>query len=401
MARYNVDPVEIEINHLFDRLVFRVNQRRLAVLAEYRNRCDDITSRPRALARKEGELNEMRNQTELCLQMNQLHNFREDFLDEIELALVEVRRAQPDTRAVFRSQPIPLEKLISELGEVFEEEILTVPRYQTMSSVIVIQNGRAPGQLYGTNGVAIDSDNRIFVAEGLLLKSVPRISIFSSRGQFLDCFTPKDMRFPYGLAIHNDNLYITDTVLNAIFHYKTATNFPFVSKRGTEKGNSEKFGYPENLTVSTNGEIYVAECENNRVQILDSSLNHLRYLTKDPIIRPRDVKLTAKEVYVLVYDIPCIVVFSYAGEKLRSLIPINNLCLFFCLDSADNIIISEHDGHHIQVFTKSGDLIRTIGEKGQQPQQFHHPRGLALTNELNLVVVSDNTDFALQIFVSP
>ena len=25
----------------------------------------------------------------------------------------------------------------------------------------------------GTNGVAIDSDNRIFVAEGLLLKSVP------------------------------------------------------------------------------------------------------------------------------------------------------------------------------------------------------------------------------------
>ena len=95
---------------------------------------------------------------------------------------------------------------------------------------------------------------------------------------------------------------------------------------------------------------------------------------------------------MLVYDIPCIVVFSYAGEKLRSLIPINNLCLFFCLDSADNIIISEHDGHHIQVFTKSGDLIRTIGERGQRPQQFLHPRGLALTNELNLVVVSVNTD---------
>ena len=71
--------------------------------------------------------------------------------------------------------------------------------------------------------------------------------------QFLDCFTPEDMRFPYGLAIHNDNLYITDTVLNAIFHYKTTTNFSFVSKRGTEKGNSEKFGCPENLTVSTNG----------------------------------------------------------------------------------------------------------------------------------------------------
>ena len=107
MAHYNVDSVEIEINHLFDRLVFRDNQRRLAILAEYRNRCDDITSRPRALVRKEGELNEMRNQTELCLQMNQIHNLREDFLDEIELALVEVRRAQPDTRAVFRSNPYP------------------------------------------------------------------------------------------------------------------------------------------------------------------------------------------------------------------------------------------------------------------------------------------------------
>ena len=62
---------------------------------------------------------------------------------------------------------------------------------------------------------------------------------------------------------------------------------------------------------------------------------------------------------MLVYNILCIVVFSYAGENLRSLIPINNLCLYFCLDSAENIIIGEHDGHGIQVFTKSGDLIRT------------------------------------------
>ena len=70
---------------------------------------------------------------------------------------------------------------------------------------------------------------------------------------------------------------------------------------------------------------------------------------------------------------------------------------FFCLDVAENIIISDFSAHRIQIFSKEGNLINTIGERGQ-PGMFYHPTGLALTKELSLVVVSINANFTLQIF---
>ena len=100
---------------------------------------------------------------------------------------------------------------------------------------------------------------------------------------------------------------------------------------------------------------------------------------------------------------PCILVFSHAGERPRSLISkgdqmqvANPYC--FCLDAAENIIIGDWLAHRIQIFSKEGNLINTIGEEGQQPGRLYLPAGLALTKQLNLVVVSINDNFALKIF---
>ena len=72
--------------------------------------------------------------------------------------------------------------------------------------------------------------------------------------------------------------------------------------------------------------------------------------------------------------------------------------LYFCLDAAGNIIISDYSDHRIQIFSKEGNLINTIGEEGEQPRMLYYPTGLALTKDLSLVVVSLNDNFTLQIF---
>ena len=167
-------------------------------------------------------------------------------------------------------------------------------------------------------------------------------------------------------------------------------------KKGSQIG---EFDRPFNITVSTNGDVYVADCWNNRVQILNSSLQHLRTLTEQLIVSPRDIKLTADEVYVLCGDNPCVLVFSYAGERLRSLVSRGYQMqviepLFFCLDAAENIIFSDASANRIQIFSRDGNLINMIGEEGYQPGMFYRPAGLALTKELSLVVASLN----LQIF---
>ena len=456
MAEYNapvpqVDPVLIEINRLFDEMVFCVNQRRDAVLFMYNDLSQDIASRPVDLARREQQLTALRADTENTIRMNPNHYFQKDLLSDIDLQLAEIRTPQPDTRVVFRSQFVPLYKLIAELGEVLEEEmpavpdypdttpvitvpdypdttpvitvpdypdttpvitvpdysdttpVITVPDYSHMRPVVTVgKRGKAPGELYDPKAVAIDCNNRIFVAEDSS-QSHARISAFSQRGEFLASFSHQDMIRPWGVAIHGDNLYVSDIIAHSIFHFKTDTNFPLVARVGTKGRRVGEFNHPRTLAVSNNGDVYVADYNNNRVQIFSSSLLYPRNLTQQRIKQPRDIKLTADEVYVLSHENPCLHVFSHAGEKLRSLLS-NGYQMqvdypsCFCLDSAENIIISNWLSNTIQIFTKEGNLITTIGEEGQQAGMLYSPTGIALTKELSLVVVSENENFSLQIF---
>ena len=285
------------------------------------------------------------------------------------------------------------------------QPVITVPDYPGMRPVIASgKRGRAPGELFHPHAVAVDSNNNIFVTEGFASESHARISMFSERGEFLASFTHQDMREPYGLAIRGDYLYVTDTELDAIFQFKM-DHFSLVTKQSTRGSQIGVFNFPLNLTVSTNGDVYVADCKNNRVQILNSSLQYLRTLTEQLIRSPCDIKLTADEVYVLCRDNPCVQVFSHAGERLRSLLSSGYLMQvahpdFFCLDAAENVLISDNSDHRIKIFSKEGNLIKTVGEEGHQPGMFYHPTGLALTKELSLVVVSINKNFAFQTFSS-
>ena len=428
MAEFNapvpdVDPVWIEINEHFNQMIYCVNQRREAVFAMYHDLRQEIASRPIDRARMEQELIGLRDETENTIRMNQNLQFQQKRLADIDLELAKIRTPQPDTRVVFRCQSVSLEKLISELGEVLEEEVMTVANYpetkpvvtvpyypetkpvipvhdyQAMRPVVAVgRQGKAPGELYYPCAVAIDSNNRIFVTEF----SHTRISVFSERGEFLSCFSHQDMREPRGIAIHGDNLYVTDTRVHSILHFNIK-NFSLVAKRGFRGQQVGEFNYPRSLAVSNNGDVYVADDGNCRVQILNSSLLHLRNLTPQQIKEPLDIKLTADEVYVLCFDNPCVHVFSHAGERLRSLVSRGYQMqmyypYFFCLDSAENIIISDGSSHRIKIFTKEGNLLTTIGEEGNQAGMFKYPTGLALTKELSLVVVSWNINSRLQIF---
>ena len=83
---------------------------------------------------------------------------------------------------MLRSQSVPLEQLIADLGEVLEEEVPLVPNYQTMRPVVAVaKRGKAPGELYYPEAVAVDSNNRIFVAEGRASESHARISVLRER----------------------------------------------------------------------------------------------------------------------------------------------------------------------------------------------------------------------------
>ena len=281
------------------------------------------------------------------------------------------------------------------------QKVSVVPQYEQIRPIVAVgKNGYAPGELWNPWGVAIyENSNLIYVAEGF---NSFRISIFSDSGEFINTFTHQGMKEPWGIAIHRDNLYVTDTRVHAIFQFKIKADMYLVAKLDSERSGMGSLYYPRGLTVSTNGDVFVADCKNNRIQILDDSLHFQREIIHKAMKQPNDVKLTPDEVYVLCGISPCIFVFSHAGEKIRHLITRGmgmqiEYAYFFCLDRNQNLLISDCSNHQIRIFTKEGTHLHNIGREGQEVGMLYSPQGIVLTENLNLIIVSKNDKYRVQI----
>ena len=273
--------------------------------------------------------------------------------------------------------------------------------------IACVKYGRVPGELWYPHAVAIDSNNnQIYVTEGAYSTqinpyNISRVSIFSETGEFLTTFSHPHMKWPYGIAIHGDNVYVTDSLLDFIFHFKIETDFPLVRMLG-----AEQFNCLQNLTVSTDGDVFVADRNNNRVQILDGDLRYQRHISHHSMTHPSDIKLTPNEVFVLCPTSPCVKVFSYTGDLIRSLITGSGSIgervgpSFLCLDADGNLLLSDEMGHQIKMFSKEGTLRHTLGKYGHGAGLLSLPQGIALINNLKLVVVSRSKTCCLQIFSS-
>ena len=397
-----VDPIEVHINHFFDRVVACVNYRRMTVLAEANERRIEMAARESHRAQKEQELIELKADVERKIKDNELRELQERILADIEAKLTELRLPQPETRLKFQGESEELEQLILALGDVVEETVPVIPQYQQMQRIVAVgKKGMNPGQFYHPHGVAIDdTTSLIYVAEGIL--GLARVSIFSERGDFLNSFTHERMEWPWGIAFHRNNVYVSDIGAHGVFHFKIEADIhPVAALLG--KGSTDgMFSSPSQLTVSDNGDLFIADSDSNRIQIVDESLNFKHSITHESMRDPCDVKLTAEEVYILsCTDSPCMHIFSHAGDKLRSIITCGegmqvNGAWFFSLDKDKNLIISDGLDHCIKVFSPNGTLLHTIGQF-QDSGRCMNPYGIALMN-LKLVVLAPDDEFKLQIF---
>lgn len=84
------------------------------------------------------------------------------------------------------------------------------------------------------------------------------------------CDQDGQLVFPAGLAIDSDdNIYVTDQNNGRI--QKFASDGTILTKWGTDGSKVSQFSEPEGIDVDSNGMVYVADTGNNRVQSFDLS----------------------------------------------------------------------------------------------------------------------------------
>lgn len=118
------------------------------------------------------------------------------------------------------------------------------------------------------NGIAVDKDGRIFVADS----NNGRVQVFSADGQLVGAFAETGpglrMALPRGLAVDQEGrLDVVDTFDHSVqvFSVEAAPRFQF--GLGAEGVGDGEFSYPNSLAIDNQGHIYVADRENNRIQV--------------------------------------------------------------------------------------------------------------------------------------
>ena len=258
--------------------------------------------------------------------------------------------------------------------------------------------------------VAIDAfNNQIYALLDNPDRGYFRVFVYSHSGEYLYLFIHDKQESINGMAIHKNNLYIVSGQCHFL-HLKVKVKkiASLISGKNDKGSGIGEFMVPRQLDISKEGDLFVTDFGNNRVQILDGNLQYKRHISHHSMLKPCDVKLTPDEVYVLganpLHRTNCIHIFTHMGEKLRTVIlngiPNCTRSRGFCVDTFGNIIIIDNANSQIKFFTKEGNLFETMHTVSTISILINHKEliGIAWITNQKLVALSKDFFNRLEIF---
>jgi sugar lactone lactonase YvrE len=214
------------------------------------------------------------------------------------------------------------------------------------------------------NGLAIDDDDRLFVSDG----KMHRVLIFNPKHDVEGQIT-EGLVDPVGLAIDTTNrfLYVVDTQQDQVIVYDADT-LKLLRRIGTGGKNHfltspGDFGAPQCVAVDSDGNVYVTDTLNNRVEIFDAEGNFISQ-------------------------------FGKAGDGPGYFARPKGIAV----DGDGHIWVADAMQDRLQVFNREGRLLTYIGqEHSELPGQFKALVGVAVDKN-NWVFTTEQEPGRLQVF---
>lgn len=204
-------------------------------------------------------------------------------------------------------------------------------------------------------GLAIDDNDRLFVSDPALR----HILVFDANHKATDVIT-EGMVEPGNLALDRENrlLYVSDINLDQVLVYDADT-FQLKRKIGTAGKNHAlttpgDFARPTGLAVDDEGNLYVCDTLNNRIEVFDADGTFIRAFGKHGdgpgyFARPKGITI----------------------------------------DSDGHIWVADGMQDRVQVFNQQEQLLITFGGHGLLPGQFQSLVNVYADNKLNRIFTSE------------
>jgi DNA-binding beta-propeller fold protein YncE len=213
------------------------------------------------------------------------------------------------------------------------------------------------------NGLAIDDDDRLFVSDG----KMHRVLVFNTKHE-VEAQISEKLIDPVGLALDTENrfLYVVDTQQDQVIVFD-ADSLKELRRIGTGGKNHwlttpGDFGGPQGVALDKDGNVYVTDTMNNRVEIFD-----------------------ADGKYISEFGRHCDGIGCFARPK------------GIAVDGDGHIWVADAMNDSLQVFNREGQLLTMLGGHGHAPGQFEALVGVAIDKQ-NRVFTTEQYPGRMQMF---
>jgi predicted membrane-bound mannosyltransferase/sugar lactone lactonase YvrE len=279
--------------------------------------------------------------------------------------------------------------------------------------------GAAPGQLERPNGIAIDSQGFVYVAD----TGNHRVQKFTADGQFVAAWggadAPYSFNEPWGVAIASDGdghfIYVADTWNHRIQKLDSTGNlvaawgtFGQYGPKDGSVGESALYG-PRGIAIGLNSGdrrghlIYVADTGNKRVQVFEPDGRFAFQWGGGGVVEgyldePVGIAVGSDgAIYVADTWNRRVQVFDAGGAFLRRW-PVAGWDAgladekpYLAVDAAGYVYVTDPGHYRVLVFDGLGNYVLSFGQYGSDERSFALPTGIAVAEDGSVYVADSHS----------
>ena len=207
-------------------------------------------------------------------------------------------------------------------------------------------------------GIAINHKGEIVVSE----QGSGHIFTYTPCGKRIQTIDLQGLEF-LGLTLDREgNIIVGEDMNHSIRKYSPEGQL--LASVGTKGIGRLQFSHPRDIAINTrNNKVYVADCSNHRIQVLNSDLTFSATFGKQ------------------------------GRSKGQFYLPSGVTC-----DSAGNVYVADYGDYRVQVFTAEGKFLRMFGKRGEGRGELKFPVGIALDPSSKHVYISEGFNNRISVF---
>ena len=257
------------------------------------------------------------------------------------------------------------------------------------------KEGSGDGMLKYPHAVAVNDSDEIIVTDG----GNHRVQVFDNNGTFLRSFG--EFSCPDGIAIDKDgNIFVADNHTVQIFSCEGR----HLSSFGVAGSLDSQLLCPCGLSLDSDGNVIVADTGNQMIKVFNPDGKFVMKIGGESCFTfiPHCVQC---EKYLFVSDHfeNCIKVFNMEGYFQYKFGKKGGgdgefyAPAYLSVTPSKHLLVCDLGNCRIQVFKLNGEFIGKFGTKGSKLGEFEHPRSVAVLNN-GQIVVCDGSLHRIQIF---